>query len=640
MFEWNDIEEGKLTLNFSGVTSRLNIQIGIYAKYNNTTHYLEDVYPMVSISDNKNYSMSLNPSNALMFSSIMSVYTEEGTIKEYFNKTDISDGWYVTTKYVDKVIFKKVLTDKITLKIKPVTDERRIPLYQFNFIKDKNSISIDLTKAEIKSLILFFSNFASNASVYSFMFRSKNQYKVIEDTIDKISKNNLLLESILRYLEKPSLKSDIEYHPDDTLNVVPEIDFSNLRKEVNNNNIVKKVKKEIKKTDVIDIDSIEVANTSEIDDKIVEVVESTTGVKVGKKDSFDSVDIKKILAKEDMEVVEPLMEVSKFHNAVIRNYKETYINADTKFDLLNVLAKIGKVDRRLKNKSIVYNIAKKGILDPKAIPTLLVNKEALCTPATSLIYSASLFASVYEYNENHPNEDFNDIITIAYKALQLSSVEGQDLFANNTELKEYGNTYMNILTNMLLGNKNKLGIGGIRTIDKYLTLNHTYEKDNSDEVYFNFAYFDFSILDDFDKDTLNKKASCLVSALTDIYFVLWYGENKYIKDVKLSNTTGYMMEVVNKPMYELARAILINLVNRFHLKDIMLKGIFDFDSMVKYAGSWDYETYKDALVELISYKRASCDYCPYNEVLPLGSVVKNDIKVGMPCFNYSQVISD
>ena len=121
MFEWHDIEEGKLTLNFSGVTSRLNIQIGIYAKYNDTTHYLEDVYPMVSISDNKNYSMSLNPSNALMFSSIMSVYTEEGTIKEYFNKTDISDGWYVTTKYVDKVIFKKVLTDKITLKIKPVT---------------------------------------------------------------------------------------------------------------------------------------------------------------------------------------------------------------------------------------------------------------------------------------------------------------------------------------------------------------------------------------------------------------------------------------------------------------------------------------------------------------------------------------
>lgn len=632
MFKWYDLDEGKLTLNFSGVTSKLILQIGVYVETKDNTDYIEHIYPMISISDSKNYTMSLNPSNALMLSSIMSVYTEEGTIKEYFNKTDLSNGWYVSTKYADKVIFKKVLTDKITLKIKPVTDERKIPLYQFNFIKDSSSISIDLTKAEIRSLILFFSNFASNSSIYSFMFRTKYQYKIMDKYVDNVNKSNLLLEAILRHLEKPDITPYVEYHHTDTLDIHPEIDFTNLKKEVNNIDLKKKVKSEVKssKKDVIDIDSLDVEK-NDIKDKIVEEVQKVTGVKVGKKDGFDSIDIDKLFLKGEEEVVEPLMEVSRMDDIVINKYKQHYKEQDTKFNILNTLAKNSKIDRRLKNKSIAYNIAKKGILDPKVLPTLLVNRSALCTPASSLIYAVSLFAAAYEYGDKYPGED---IITVAYKALQLSIIDGQDLFANNEELRKCGKDYMQCLTYTLLGMNNKLGLGGIRTIDKYLTLNHS----NQDSVYFNFCYFDFSAIRFLDPEGRNR-VNYLVSALTDIYFMLWYGENKYVKDVKLNNTTGYMMDVVNKPMYELDRALIVNLVNRTHTKETMLKGVIDFEGMVKYS-NWDYEVFKEAFIELLSFKQASCTEYYYEHDLPLGSTFKDEVKVGIPCFNYSQIISD
>ena len=640
MFKWYDLDEGKLTLNFSGVTSKLNLQIGVYAEFKDNTDYIEHIYPMLSISDGKNYAMALNPSNSLMLASIMSVYTEEGTIKEYFNKTDLSNGWYVPPKYVDKFIFKKVLTNNITLKIKAVTDERKIPLYQFNFIKQTASISIDLTKAEIKSLILFFSNFASNSAIYSFIFKTKYQYKIVDKYVDSVDKSNLLLEAILRRLDNKDTAPSVEYHQDDTLDIHPEIDFTDLKKEVNNVNIVKTVKNNTNtkvKTDVIDIDNLDKKELGESVQKIVEHVEDITGVRVTNKNSFDSVDIKRIFMEEVKDtVIEPVMGISRFDINRINYYKKMYADKDEQFNLLNSLAKTNKIDRRRKNKSIAYSIAKKGILDPKALPTLLLNNSALCAPVTALIYSTALFASVYDYNDHNPNEDFNDIVSVAYKALQMSGVQGQELFGNNIELKEYGKLYIDTLINTILGSNNPLGIGGIRTMDRYFTLNHTYKKDNPEDVYFNFCYFDFSSVNVLEP----KQISCLVSALTDIYFLLWYGENKYIKDVKLNNTTGYMMDVVNKPMYELARALVVNLVNRCDSKDILLKSILDFEGMVKYASSWDYETFKEAFIELFSYKQIACQEIPYLEVLPLGSTVKDEVKVGIPCFNYSQILSD
>lgn len=636
MFKWYDLDEGKLTLNFSGVTSKLNLQIGIYADFKDNTDYMEHIYPMLSISDGRNYAMALNPSNSLMLASIMSVYIEEGTIKEYFNKTDLSNGWYVAPKYADKHIFKKVLTNDITLKIKPVTDERKIPLYQFNFIKQNASISLDLTKAEIRSLILFFSNFASNSTIYSFMFRTKYQYKIVDKYVDSVNKSNLLLESILRRLDNRDTEPQVVYHQDDTLDVHPEIDFTDLSKDVNNVELSKPVATKpssVKKEDeIINIDELGDEEIGQTKQKMVEYVESTTGVKVDKSDGFESIDINRLFLKEeDGEVVEPLMGISRIDDNVLDACKKYFLEFDQKLNgVINHLAKKHKIDRRLKNRSIVYNIAKKGILEPKILPTLLVNRFALCTPASSLIYTASLFAAAYEYSEKHPNED---IITVAYKALQLSSVDGQDLFANNEELRNYGKDYMQCLTHTLLGTNNTLGIGGIRTIDQYLTLNHS----NQDSVYFNFCYFDRTAIRALDP-TGNTRINNLVLALVDIYFLLWYGENKYVKDVKLANTTGYMMDVVNKPMYELARALIINIINITDTKQTMLKGAIDFEGMVKYS-NWDYEVFKEAFIELLSFKQVSYERYHYEEELPLGSTFKDEVKVGLPCFNYSQIIS-
>ena len=161
---------------------------------------------------------------------------------------------------------------------------------------------------------------------------------------------------------------------------------------------------------------------------------------------------------------------------------------------------------------------------------------------------------------------------------------------------------------------------------------------NPDNVYFNFCYFEFSAMH-FLESSGNTRLNHLISALTDIYFLLWYGENKYVKDMKLENTTGYMMDVVNKPMYELARALIVNIVNRFHTKDVVLKCAVDFDGMVRYS-NWDSEVFKEAFIELLSFKLASCNEYHYEEDLPLGTTFKDEVKVGLPCFDYSQIISD
>ena len=611
-FNWYDVDEGKLNLNFN---NRIFVQIGIYAKEDFTTSHIEELYPMVNISDTNNFSIALNMSNAFMLSTILSLYVEPDTIKEYFNRTNLSNGWYVSQKYIDKPVYNKTLTDKITLKLIPITDHRKIPMYKVRFIKTNNSsIEMDLTKAEMRSLSTLLSMFSANASIYSFIFRQTKQYKYVENQLKSLESTNSILRSILDKLSSNQIsRTSKQINP--IVVDTPDVDFTNIDSvEVNNVDLVKKVKTKNKKTsnksDVININDLEVVNKeSESEVKFKELVEDKTGVQVSNKDSFDSIDIRKLIPKEgeDVEVIEPVMNRSVID---IDTYRSSLINRlNNNIDILHEIAKKTNVDRRTKNQSIVYSIAKQGLLDPKELPTLLNNRGMLGIPATSVIHSASIFASCYKYLSNHSNDtDLDKVAKIAYRALQMSQVESSDIYDNNEELKQYSNTFTNIMIKMLL--PKDMGITGIRTLDKYISLNHSEE-----EVYYNYS--------DLDVEVVNEDLKYLVSGLTDIYFLLWYGENKYIKDVKLSNSVGYLMDVVNVPMYELTRSILINIV----VKDIssvtsMVKHTLDFEDMVKYS-TWDMETFKEAYIDLYAF---------YYKVLNMIKT-KEEIYRGMPCFS-------
>lgn len=603
-FKWYDLDEAKLVLTFN---NRVTVQVGMYVKEDTITSHIEEVYPMVNISDSTNFSIALNMSNAFMLSTVLSTYTENETITEYFNKTNLSNGWYVAQKYVDKVVYNKVLTDKITLRLVPISNEKKVPMYKIRFTKNNNnSIEMDLTRAEIKSLVVLLSMFSANASIYSFIFRQKMQYRYVENQLKTLESTNSILRSILDKLTNSANNTVLPEVPDKIK--VPEIDFTNTSNKVNNIDIKPKKKKKVAVNDELDIDSIDLGNDT--DERFKELVQKNTGVKVDDKDSFDSIDIKRLIPCDggDDNVIEPVMnrsviDVKNYITAV--NKKEETGDSVTKF-----LAKKLNIDRRTKNQSLVYAIAKKGLVDPKVLPTLINHRGMIGTPVTSVIYSASLFASAYKYLDNHKESTIEDVSVLVYKALQMSQVESVDSFGNNEELKAYSNSFVNMMVKMVL--PKNMSITGIRTLDKYISLNHSEE-----EVFYNYSKLNVEISED------NKY---LTSALTDIYFLLWYGENKYIKDTKLSNPSGYLMDVANVPMYEFARSMLINLVvNRNDDTPVkaMVKHILDFSDMVTYASSWDKETYREAYVVLYAF---------YYKVI--GMIKNNEaIYEGMPCFN-------
>jgi hypothetical protein len=366
----------------------------------------------------------------------------------------------------------------------------------------------------------------------------------------------------------------------------------------------------VSKGDELDIDSLEIESVEESKEKFKQLVEDKTGVKITDKDSFDSISIDRLFPKEgeDVQVIEPVMNRSVID---VELYRNTLIEKEnTNGSIIHCLAKKIGIDRRTKNQSIVYAIAKRGLLDPKELPTLLNHRGMIGIPVTSVLYAASLFASAYKYYDLHKDEyDINAIAVIVFKALQMSQVEASDIFENNKELKEYSQQFMSILSDMLL--PEGIGITGIRTMDKYISLNHSEE-----EVFYNYSELN-----------LNPKThdlGYLSSALTDIYFLLWYGENKYIKDVKLSNPSGYLMDAINVPMYEFTRSLLINITTRTNANTniAMVKHTLGFEDMVKYS-TWDMETFREAYIELYAF---------YYKV---GSMIKanEEIYRGMPCFS-------
>ena len=605
MFNWYDLNEGKLNLTFN---NRITVQVGIYAKEDDKTSHLEEVYPMVNIQDQTNFSIALNMSNAFMLSTILSLYVESDTIKEYFNKTNLSNGWYVSQKYVDKPVYNKTLTDKITLKLIPITDHRKIPMYKVKFIKNSNNtIEIDLTKAEMKSLSVLLSMFSANASVYSFIFRQSKQFKYVENQLKALESTNSILRSILDKLSIPQNHNELPVVP---VIEPPEIDFTNTSNVVNNVDIVRKpiAKHRVSKKDELDIDSLDMCSLGESEEKFKQLVEDKTGVKISDKDSFDSISIDVLFPKEGDEgpVIEPIMNRSVID---IDSTKAILLEKEEREKIVYSLAKKHNIDRRTKNQSFIYSIAKKGLLDPKVLPTLLNHRGMIGTPVTSIIYSGSLFASAYKYLDTYKDLDISEIAVVVYKALQMSQVDSADMFDNNKELKEYGQMFMNVFIKSLL--PEGIGITGIRTLDKYISLNHSEE-----DIFYNFSKLDISITDD--------NLKYLVKGLTDIYFLLWYGENKYIKNVKLSNNSGYLMDAINVPMYEFARSYLINAVvmNSGMCVDDMIKSTLDFEEMIKYA-TWDKETFKEAYIDLFSY------YYRVIDMLRAGE----KICVGMPCFS-------
>ena len=341
------------------------------------------------------------------------------------------------------------------------------------------------------------------------------------------------------------------------------------------------------------------------------LIEEKSGIMVGDKDGWNVVSEFSLYPKETDKVIEPVMGISYIESSDLDEVRTIY----TKDNVLNKLGKACNVDRRRKYKSIVKSIERSGIFSPESIPVMLVNRGMIGIPCTSLLYATSVFAATYEYSNRYPDKDFNDLSTSAYKALEMSAVDGHEMFSNDEEFRSIGQKYLDVLIKTVGRNAKD-----IKTIDKYFVI----EKD----------LYNFAVLDDTELKNLNtEEANCLTAALVDVYLLLYYANTRYLSDRVMQEKNASLVSLVNVPMYTLARNILVELI-QYTDKTVYAEHIIRFEETVKYF-SWDYEIYKEAYVELFTYALVYKNKIfGKTDDLEYGKCFTQMIKVGMPCLTF------
>ena len=619
-FEWFNIEESKLGFNFGSLVNRLFTEVGIYAEvgvFTNTIYKYNVMLCLSSIVNDVKQMVSLNGSNATMLSTVFELYSEDSTIREYFNKTLTSNGWYVSNKYTNKTVFQKVLNDKLSIKLIPITDSRNIPLYKVMFVKAEYTLTMVLSRAEMRTISKLLINFASNISMYVFMFQTSSKYNKLNSIIDKFDKLTSLLEN---FVSKNHIENRIEYDSemDWDNNSMVNIDMTELNEEVNNVDIVDKsvdnhnIEEKKQDADVLDIDELNGVIKEVVDHSDTNrLIEQRSGIMVGDRDGWNVVNEFTLYPKEEDKMIEPVMGISYIEESELEENRKVYFNKD----VLNCLAKTYKVDRRKKYKGIIKAIEKAAIFNPESIPVNLVNRGMIGTPCTSLIYSISVFAAAYEYSNKYPDRDFTEIAHSVYKALEMCAVDGHEMFSNDEEFKKLGQKYLEVLIKTV-GRDAK----DIRTIDKYLLL----EKDQ----------YKFCILDDTAlKNLSTDEGNCLTAAITDIYLLLYYANTRYLSNRVMQEKNAGLVSLINVQMYTLARNILVEMI-QYTDKNVYAEHIIRFEETVKFF-SWDQEIFKEAYIELFTYALIYKNkiFGKANGI-ELGKDFTNTIKVGMPCLTY------
>ena len=609
-FEWFTVEESKMGFNFGSLSNKLFTEVGIYAElgvYSGTIYKYNVMFNISSFVDDKKQSISLNGSNSVMLSTVFELYSEDSSIKEYFNRTKASNGWYVSNKYTNKAVFQKVLNDKLSIKFIPIVDNRCIPLYKVMFVKSDYTLSIVLSKAEMRTLSKLLINFASNIPLYVYMFQTGNKYNKLDRFIDKIDKIAYMLEqynnSNVNSCMDNTFYSNMDWNPDSLIDV----DNTSVEEDINNVDLVNhepKVTEE--KTDVIDINSLGKELDVIIDHSDTNnAIQEKSGIMVSDRAGYNVVDEFSLYpSKEEDAVIEPVMERSYIDEQALEDSRKVYTSNSTDV-VLNTFAKTYKVDRRKKFKSIIRAIEKAGVFSPESIPVILVNRGMIGLPCTSLLYSISVFAATYDYSNKYPDKDFTQLAIAAHNSLEMSAVDGHEMFSNDDEFKSLGNKYLECLIKTI-GNSAK----DIRTIDKYFVL-----EDN---------LYNFCVLkDEYFKNLTPDEANCLTAAVTDVYMLLHYANTRYLSNRVMQEKNAELVSVVNEQMYTLARNILVELI-QFTDKTVYAEHVVRFEDTVKFF-SWDTEIYKEACIELFTYALY------YKNNIFEKTDIPNTIKVGLPC---------
>jgi len=271
------------------------------------------------------------------------------------------------------------------------------------------------------------------------------------------------------------------------------------------------------------------------------------------------------------------------HSTFPEEVKEYY----SRINLKKIIETITKERPRLIDDSLLCNMLG-NVFTKRNLSAMMINRGNVGIPATSVLYTASLFAAGYE--EMYMTKDKNERKQIAFKYGRLAMKSFLELYSNKADTS-IASKYHKALCEDIFKEQDEKYVWRLFVLDKMLA------KDKYD-----YSYIDLPL------STLKPQEKyCLVKALTDIYLLLWYSEAKHIAIG--SNTPGLNMvdafTLINKPMYRFTRMLIVNIIasattneERNTLKLAVSESVVAFVKVLKVL-NWDLEVYKDAVITLL-----------------------------------------
>jgi len=270
-----------------------------------------------------------------------------------------------------------------------------------------------------------------------------------------------------------------------------------------------------------------------------------------------------------------------------------------RINLKKIIEVVSKSNPNLLNDSLLCNMLG-NTFTRRNLSAMMINRGNVGIPATSVLYSAALFAAAYEEMYMTKDKDQRKEIAFKYGRLNMKSI--LELYANKSDTA-LASKYHTALCSDIFKEQDEKYVWRLFVLDKMLV------QDKYDYSYINITLPTLKLEEKYN----------LVRALVDVYLLLWYAEAKHISVG--SNTPGLDMvdtfSLVNKPMYRFARSLIVNIIasttnvdERKKLKNAISESVVAFVKVLK-AMNWDMETYKDASITLLG----SISYTTQTDVL-------------------------
>jgi hypothetical protein len=216
--EWYEIPGSRLDLQPTPKSNKVYITIKIRMKKGHITGNIYEIEPMFnlymfepnSFNEMNKMEMYLNPSKALLISSVFDMVLNPHNMNRIFNFGE-SIGYQVKGEYTNKKLYTRKISKDLTLNIIPRVDTRSIsiPAFELNLVRESknNSSSIILSESELKRVRDVMTNFSCNSAMYVMTYTNQVFQNSIDKNINELRKLEYLANNLGQF--EINIKQDI-----------------------------------------------------------------------------------------------------------------------------------------------------------------------------------------------------------------------------------------------------------------------------------------------------------------------------------------------------------------------------------------------------------------------------------------------